>query len=153
MFEFDPQRFRIEDLDRIARQSGDALQALTEAMAELEETTGEGEAADGMIWVSLDSTGAATEVHLDPRALRLGSEAIAEGMLEAFNAAQADLREKSRRLVSEALPEGFAEHADDAADPEEVRGRFDEILASFGQAMAERQAAFDRIARDVEDPD
>lgn len=150
MFDFDPDRFQVEDLHRIARQSEDALSALTEVLAEIQRVTGEGEAADGLIRVVVDSAGRAAKVAVDPRAMRLGSEALAEGVRDAFNAAQDDLQAKSGRLIAGALPEGITQ---EDAGHEQMRGRFEEIAESFDRAMRERQAAFDRIRKDVEDLD
>jgi DNA-binding protein YbaB len=146
MFDFDPDRFQVEDLHR----SEDALSALTEVLAEIQRVTGEGEAADGLIRVVVDSAGRAAGVTVDPRAMRLGSEVLAEGVRDAFNAAQDDLQAKSGRLIAGALPEGVTQ---EDAGHGQMRGRFEEIAESFDRAMRERQAAFDRIRKDVEDLD
>ena len=144
MFDFDPKNFRIEDLDRIARESEEALQSLTDVIAEIGEVTGVGEGADGLIQVTLDSSGRAVEVEVNPRLMRLSSEDIAEGMLDAFNAAQDDLQAATQRMVSEALPEGLKQ---EDASQEAMRSKFDQLLDSFNQAMSERQAALDQIRR------
>jgi DNA-binding protein YbaB len=145
VFDFDPSDFRIDDFDRIAQEGEKAMRLLTEAMAEIGEMTGEGEAADGMIRVTLDSTGRAKDVSLNPRAMRLGSVAIAEGMLEAFNAAHDDVHAKTQQRVAAALPDGVDQ---EDADQDKVRSRFDDVYESFNQAMSERQAVFDQIRRE-----
>jgi DNA-binding protein YbaB len=149
MFDFDPSDFRIDDLDRIARQGEKAMHLLTEAMAEIGETTGEGEAADGMIRVTVDSTGRATDVTLNPRVMRLSSVTLAEGMVEAFNAAHDDVQAKTQKMVAAALPEGITQ---EDVGQDKMRSRFDEALESFDQAMSERQVAFDRLKRDAGGP-
>jgi DNA-binding protein YbaB len=147
MFDFDPNDFRLEDLDRVARQSERALQGLTEAMTELANVVGEGKGADGLIQVTMDSTGRVTDVTVNPRMMRTNSATIAEGMTEAFNAAQDDLAAKSRLLLSGGLPEGVDEQD---VTQDKMRSRFDEILESFNRAMGERNATLDELRRDAE---
>ncbi|GAB2816114.1 hypothetical protein GCM10027176_20950 [Actinoallomurus bryophytorum] len=148
MFDFDPNDFRLEDLDRVARQSEQALQGLTEAMTELGNLVGEGKGADGLIQVTVDSTGRATDVTINPRVMRTNSATIAEGMLEAFNAAQDDIAAKSRLLLSGASPEGVEEQD---VTQDKMRSHFDEILESFNNALGERRAAFDKLRSEAED--
>ena len=150
MFDFDPQNFRIEDLERITREGEEAMRALTEAIAEMDEVIGEGEAAEGALRVVMDSTGHVIDVTLDPRALRLGADALADAMREAFNAAQDDLHDQTDELVSDALPAYVAE-AD--AGPGAMRDHFEQIQRSFDRAMADRQAAFDQIRETAAPPE
>ncbi|XVQ11666.1 YbaB/EbfC family nucleoid-associated protein [Spirillospora sp. CA-255316] len=53
---------------------------------------GVGEAADGKVRVTAGPGGLLKSVELDPRALRLGSEELAEQVMAAVNAALTDLR-------------------------------------------------------------
>ena len=89
-----------------------------------------------------------TDVTVNPRMMRTNSTTIAEGMTEAFNAAQDDLAAKSRLLLSGGLPEGVDEQD---VTQDKMRSRFDEILGSFNRAMGERNAPLDELRRDAED--
>jgi DNA-binding protein YbaB len=147
MFDFDPNNFRLEDLDRIARESEEALRGLTDALHEIGQMEGQGEAIDGLIRVTVDSTGRATDVTIGPRAMRLGSAVLAEGVLKAFNAAQEDAQAKGRQLMMGALPEGVTQQD---VTHDKIRTRFDETFESFNKAMGERQTALDELRREAE---
>ncbi|WP_262287455.1 YbaB/EbfC family nucleoid-associated protein [Micromonospora sp. MA102] len=60
---------------------------------------GVGEAADGLVRVTAGTPGRITALTLDPRAMRLPSESLAEEIATAVNAALADLQEKATAAV------------------------------------------------------
>jgi DNA-binding protein YbaB len=59
-----------------------------------EPASGNGQALDGLIQVTARA-GRVTEIQLDPRAMRLPSQTLAEELLAATNAALADLESKA----------------------------------------------------------
>lgn len=59
-----------------------------------EPASGNGQALDGLIQVTAQA-GRVTEIQLDPRAMRLPSQTLAEELLAATNAALADLESKA----------------------------------------------------------
>jgi DNA-binding protein YbaB len=60
-----------------------------------EPIVGEGEAADGKVRAAVALPGEVQSLTMDPRLLRAGSESVCEAVIEAVNAALADLREKA----------------------------------------------------------
>ncbi|MGA3486519.1 YbaB/EbfC family nucleoid-associated protein [Micromonosporaceae bacterium DT55] len=56
---------------------------------------GNGSGADGMVHVTAESPGHITGLVIEPRALRLGTEVLAEEISNAVNAALADLRSQA----------------------------------------------------------
>jgi DNA-binding protein YbaB len=75
-----------------ADPSGAAATAAAPEDAGGEPAEGVGEAADGKVRVTAGPGGLLKSVELDPRALRLGSEELAEQVMAAVNAALTDLR-------------------------------------------------------------
>ncbi|GAA4220989.1 DNA-binding protein YbaB [Streptosporangium album] len=93
------------------RQTGDPEidRALSRLMAEtagfeevrrqVEETKGRGEGANGQITVEVLATGSLRTLRIDPRAMRLGSEALAEAILEAVRQAEEDASSRMTALT------------------------------------------------------
>jgi DNA-binding protein YbaB len=87
------------DPSGIDRMLTDALSALTTFQASQQDgavaAEGIGEAADGMITVRTGPPGRVTGLTLNPRVLRLGTEALAEEITSAVNQALTDLQESA----------------------------------------------------------
>src|SRR5690606_23797120 len=76
----------------------------------LEAIEAEAEAADGMVRVKVDRQGRLTSLELDPRVQRkLGSEQLAESILEAAKDAQAQVADQMRAAMQGLVPEGADE--------------------------------------------
>ena len=83
---------RAATLDREYRDVTEALDAIT---ADIEAVSGTGTAEDGAVEVIMDGTGRISAVHLDPRALRLGSIGrLEEAIVAAAGAAADDLAQR-----------------------------------------------------------
>lgn len=90
------------DVDRLL---GDARRLLGEIRSaapgaasnpDIEELRGVGEAANGLIQATVATGGRLESLRADPRAMRLGSEALCEEIMVAVNAALDDLRAKAQ---------------------------------------------------------
>ncbi|MWA00801.1 hypothetical protein F8568_010500 [Actinomadura sp. LD22] len=134
MLDFDPARFRPEDVDRLAAQADDALRRLSASTEEMVNLTATGEAAGGLIKATVDSSGRIKRIALNPRALRMDSETLAESLIEAIGAAQDDARDRVQEMVAELMAAtGLPAKVDTEAVLEKVgaigdatRRRFDE---------------------------
>ncbi|MEU6751129.1 YbaB/EbfC family nucleoid-associated protein [Spirillospora sp. NPDC046719] len=134
MFDFDPARFRPEDVDRLAAQADDALRRLSASTEEMVNLTATGEAAGGLIKATVDSSGRIQRIALNPRALRMDSETLAESLIEAIGAAQDGARDRVQEMVTELMAAtGLPAKVDTEAVLEKVgaigdaaRRRFDE---------------------------
>ncbi|UBU17510.1 YbaB/EbfC family nucleoid-associated protein [Nonomuraea gerenzanensis] len=98
-----PPRTGDPELDRAIAELAARTTRLEEVGRLLRETTGRGESAGGQVAVELSATGSLAGLHLDPRALRLGSQALAEAITEAFRRAEEDVAARSHDLARTAF--------------------------------------------------
>ncbi|WP_449063525.1 YbaB/EbfC family nucleoid-associated protein [Planomonospora algeriensis] len=117
--QIDPGDIRDRDLDEAGRQGERMLTWLETAQEELDGLTGTGETASGQVKATVDVNGRVLEVAYGPRALRLGSEELAEATLAAVREACADAERRVHDLVREAVP-GY--------DPVAANARFEHLL-------------------------
>jgi DNA-binding protein YbaB len=80
---------------------------LREAQSQLTQLRGRGRSADERVQVEVDRFGALTELRIDPRAMRLGSAALAEAILDAAREGARDAEVRAdvmmRPLVEELM--------------------------------------------------
>jgi DNA-binding protein YbaB len=116
---------RIEDLvTTITRQNA----ALQEAQTRVSEVRGQGQAADDRVKVEVDRFGALTSLRIDPRAMRLGAEALAEAILAAAAEGVRDARTRADEVMQPLVAELTAA-ATGPADLGELD--LDEVLAAL----------------------
>ena len=72
-------------MEQQLRQARESLAQARQTVAQQETVEVTAEAADGLVRVTLGETGLVTEVHIDPRALRLGSEELGDQLMAAVN--------------------------------------------------------------------
>lgn len=84
-----------------------ALEALRDRLAEVR---GRGEAADGRVVAETTQDGALTGLAIDPRAMRLGSDRLAEAILRASARAAQAAGERAADLVTPFLAGTPLEH-------------------------------------------
>lgn len=97
----DPEPDLGPDLERAAR-----IEAwMEEARREIEAVTGHGRSADGRVEVVTTAYGRVREVVVDPRAMRLPSETLADKLLLALRRARQDAERRCGQMVSDALRE------------------------------------------------
>jgi DNA-binding protein YbaB len=90
-----------EVLEALAAQS-----ARFEAVGRrLSETRGRGESEDGRVIVEALPGGSLVALRIDPRAMRLGSEALAEAILAAARRAEADAADRAESLMAPLVEE------------------------------------------------
>lgn len=121
---------RLEDLDAVVRQSEETLRRLGGVFGELETVTGEGTGADGLARALVDGAGRIKEITLEPRIMRLDSQAVAEAVTEAVRAAQEAAGRANEELLRAAT-------GDDPLplDMGEARRRFEDIGQDLVRAL------------------
>ncbi|GAA0366894.1 YbaB/EbfC family nucleoid-associated protein [Actinoallomurus spadix] len=97
---FDPTGNESYDLG-LAR-IGEQIERLDRARAEISSVTGSATAADGQVEVEVSAGGVLTALTIDPRAMRLGSEALAEAILEAVGKAVEEVGDRLNEIVGSA---------------------------------------------------
>ncbi|NJP88329.1 YbaB/EbfC family nucleoid-associated protein [Nonomuraea sp. FMUSA5-5] len=98
-----PPRTGDPELDHALAELAARTTRLEEVSRLLSETTGRGESAGGQVAVELSATGSLAGLHLDPRALRLGSHGLEEAITEAFRRAEEDVARRSHDLARTAF--------------------------------------------------
>lgn len=83
------------EIDRALAELAARTARFEEVTRLLEETRGRGESAGGQVAVELSPTGSLAALRIDPRALRLGSQALAEAVIEAYRRAEEDVAGRS----------------------------------------------------------
>lgn len=116
-----PENLRLEDLDAVVRQSEETLRRLGGVFGELETVTGEGTGADGLARALVDGAGRIKEITLEPRIMRLDSQAIAEAVTEAVRAAQEAAARANEELLRAATGDPLP------LDMADARRRFEDI--------------------------
>ncbi|GAA1499649.1 hypothetical protein GCM10009827_002580 [Dactylosporangium maewongense] len=86
----------VQGLDAMSRDLGDRLGALAGQ-------TAEGVSDSGLVLVKATTDGAVTDIQLDPRAMRFGSQDLAADVLQAVKRAQDNAAELSKEAVKALL--------------------------------------------------
>ncbi|GAA3812124.1 hypothetical protein GCM10022226_35980 [Sphaerisporangium flaviroseum] len=127
---FDPDDFQLEDFERIAQRSQEAVRRLGGVLGELGTLTGEGAAAGGLVGATVDGGGRIQEVTLDPRVMRLDSGSIAEAVTEAVRMAQDDAQRKNQEMLRAAMGEEVP-----TLDAAGIQSWFEEATRSMGEPL------------------
>ncbi|TDD61114.1 YbaB/EbfC family nucleoid-associated protein [Actinomadura rubrisoli] len=103
-------------IDELLQTYQEKRRQIQDMQTKLETIEAEAEAAEGMVKVKVDRQGRLTSVEFDPRVYRrLGSEELAEAVLEASKDAQSQVAEQMRAAMQGLAPEGAAESGFDLA--------------------------------------
>jgi DNA-binding protein YbaB len=137
-----------DDVERSAAQAEDMVQHLQEAMGRIGEVTGVGEAADGLVKATVTGEGNIKEVTFNPRVKRLDAQKLAEEVLVAVQAAQADAVSKSQKMVAEMIGGGGPFGKDFKAD--KLMAQMQQIEDDFTRSMGAHLEELERIRRRFE---
>ncbi|MFE9102689.1 YbaB/EbfC family nucleoid-associated protein [Actinomadura geliboluensis] len=97
-------------IDELLQTYQEKRRQIADMQSRLETIEAEAEAADGMVRVKVDRQGRLTSLEFDPRVQRkLGSEELAEAVLEASRDAQAQVADQMRAAMQGLVPDGSAE--------------------------------------------
>lgn len=91
-----------EGYDRSLARIGEQIERLDRARTEISSIKGSATAADGQVEVEVSVGGVLTALTINPRALRLGSEALAEAILEAVGKAVEEAGDQLDEIVGSA---------------------------------------------------
>ncbi|MEU0484767.1 YbaB/EbfC family nucleoid-associated protein [Streptosporangium sp. NPDC006013] len=143
VFEFDPVGAGPEEFDKMSGQADRVVRDLAGAVEEIGAVRGEGESADGLVRATVDGGGMIQGIRLDARAMRLGSEGLAEALTDVVRAAQEDARRRTESLLRSAL----GGETPPVIDVGRTLRRFEEVQESFARSMDGSFAELDRLRR------
>lgn len=124
---YDPERMMAELEAKLERARENAT-----LVASLE---GVGEAADGVVRVTVGPTGALKGVTLDPKAMRLPSMDLAAAVLEAAQAGQAAIAEQLREIYRDRQETGGIDPAAALQGNADVGALLDQRMAQVREAL------------------
>lgn len=113
-----------QEIDRMLETLAAQSARFEEMGQRLAEARGRGEAEDGRVVVEVTPGGSLAALRIDPRAMRLGSEALAEAILQAARQAENDAAERAEEMMRPLLDEPQSPGA-------EVSGRRDSGFAPY----------------------
>ncbi|MFI6598243.1 YbaB/EbfC family nucleoid-associated protein [Nonomuraea sp. NPDC050536] len=91
------------EFGRLLDEFRDEVRPLDDLQEEVAAIRGHGEAAGGQVRAEALPNGALAGLRLDPRALRMGADALAEAIVEAATLAATDVTAKVTERMSEAM--------------------------------------------------
>jgi DNA-binding protein YbaB len=91
------------EFDRMLSALGEQTARFEKVGRELAETRGKGQAAGGRVMVEVSADGSLQDLKIDPRAMRLGSEVLAEAIMCAARDAQHDVAGRTNQLMEPLL--------------------------------------------------
>ncbi len=96
------------DLDALIADTERQVAAMSEFQRRLSEVTGEGYGLNGMVHARTGSSGALEQLTIDPRAMRTGSQLLAEEIVAASKAAAAQAAQAMADIAQELLGQDAA---------------------------------------------
>lgn len=140
--------FRFEDLDNATYDVEQSARRVQDARGELDAIVGSGESAEGNVRITTDVSGRVLSIHLDPRAMKLGSRDLADELLVAVRRAQDDSDAQRERIMSGAL--GTSEWSVDSF-AERSHRQFDKIVDNHRRVLDESEARLSEIIQRIEE--
>lgn len=133
-------------LDASLKDAERNLDRAKELQERLSSVIGRAESKDGRVKIECANEKGITKVHLDPRALRMASEELAETFTAVAQEAMADLQKQTQAAIREAFGGGK-----EAFDLEAARERRKEVDATFRRALGDAQSEMTRLMRRLEE--
>jgi DNA-binding YbaB/EbfC family protein len=119
-------------IDELLEQYKQQRQKLKDMQDRLAAVGATGEAADGMVKVTIGAQGQLTKVEFDPRVYRkLASEELAEAVLAAAQDATGQANEQRREAMGDAVPQSVLDGDIDSMLPDDLTD-FDAVRARYG---------------------
>jgi len=88
-----------QEIERLADELQEDVTKLVRLQERITEVRGRGEAAQGRVVAEASANGALTGLRIDPRAMRLGSDELAEAVLQAAAGAVRNAGEQLNELM------------------------------------------------------
>ena len=134
---------RLDEAEARARAGRDRMAQVRRFRERAADLVGRGEAADGRVVVEASARSPLRHLHIDPRAMRLGSEELAAAITAAFTAAGEDLRARTREILDEVGLTAMA----DKPDVEQLRTSVHEAQRELHDSVRTAAQRLDELAR------
>lgn len=116
-----------------------------ETQKKLSALVGHAATGDGRVSVSCTTDGALSDLHIDPRAMRMGADELKRTLLDLAAEARDDLRRQTEEIVSETY--GDQNPAEMFRDPEKFGENLRAMKDAFSGAMGESVSALNELKR------
>jgi DNA-binding protein YbaB len=126
------------------RDAKSRLARMGELQEKLSALVGVAESEDGRVRAESDSRSGLKKLTIDPRAMRMGSDELAETITRVVSEAIADLRNRSQAMVQETLGKN-------AFDPKGSQARIQEAREAFDRIALDAQSEMVRLKRRLAD--
>lgn len=133
------------DVEKLLRASEEHAQKATDLSERMTELRGHAASEDGRVEAHYAAAGL-TELKLDPRAMRMGSELLAEEIVKTVQAAALDMQ----RQMQEAMAEMFGEEDNPMkllSDPEAVKNKVESLQRDYNKTLDSVMAEMDKHRR------
>ncbi|MEV0403933.1 YbaB/EbfC family nucleoid-associated protein [Actinoallomurus sp. NPDC050550] len=137
------------DIAGLADQAQDQASKAAELQRRISGLVGHAETADGRIRLSFSPDEGLSELRIDPRAMRLGSEELAETIRELTRQAMRDLAGRKQEAARELFGIDFEPEAA-KPDPEAMRRALHGVSAVVESTGQEMLTLVERLRRGVE---
>ncbi|MGH3380368.1 MAG: YbaB/EbfC family nucleoid-associated protein [Actinoallomurus sp.] len=107
---------------------------------------GRAQSQDGRVKIECANEKGVTKVQLDPRAMRMASEELAETITALSQEAMADLRKQTQAAIRETFGGG-----EEAFNLEAARARRQEVGETFQRALGDAQSEMNRLMKRLEE--
>jgi DNA-binding protein YbaB len=119
---------------------------MTEVRDQVSDLTGQGQTPDGRVKVLSTSSDPLAEIHIDPRAMRMGSEDLAAAIKTAFDLSRADLEHQVQKITAQAYGDGD-NPMEMLKNKDQLKETMGEVQGIFGQAGRDAQSLIDDLHR------
>ncbi|MBA9003169.1 YbaB/EbfC family nucleoid-associated protein [Thermomonospora cellulosilytica] len=142
--------FDISNLDpaQALRQSEERMKVLSAVRAKMADLEGRAESADGRIRVTCNVRDPLAEIHIDPRAMRMSSQELAETIRETARRAREHLDEQVEELTAQQFGD-TVNPLDLLKDPERLKESLSDMQNMFAKASSDAQTMLDQLQRQL----
>jgi DNA-binding protein YbaB len=136
------------DFNDVLRTSRERMAKVNEVRERMSGLTGRSETADGRIKVASTSADPLAELHIDPRAMRMGSEELAATIRQVSRLAREDLDRQANEISQEFYGEDD-NPMDVLRNSEELKKNLSAMQEMFGKAGNDAQAMIDQVRHNL----
>jgi DNA-binding protein YbaB len=140
--------YRDLDLERLSEINEERLDRIRGLEPVLRDLTGSAESANGLVRSTVDSSNTLSELFIDPRAMRLGSEALAEQIVEATAGASRQLQEQVESLMRDAMGQDAPLSVSEVQRAAE--SQFAEIESGLRRTLDQIMGDVDKLRRNMQ---